>query len=83
MKVRGFQPDSREGQAGSVGVAERPVVPGMPGNAGGGKGPWFKVSMQSGESLGIGDESTNSRQGSEAAGYAARESEGIFDLSFL
>jgi hypothetical protein len=61
MKVRDFQPDAREGQAGLVGVAERLVIPGMPSNAGGGKGPWFKVSMQSGESLEIGIESTNSR----------------------
>jgi hypothetical protein len=83
MKARGLQPDSREGQAGLFGVAERPVVPGRPGNAGGGKGPWFEVSMQSGESLEIGIESTNSRQGSETAGYAARQSEGIFGLSFL
>ncbi len=36
------QPDSREGQAGPVRVAERPVVPGKPGNAGGGKGPQFE-----------------------------------------
>ncbi len=33
------QPDTREGQAGRYGVAERPVVPGKLGNAGGGKGP--------------------------------------------
>ena len=33
------KPESRKGQAGPVRVAERPVVPGKPGNAGGGKGP--------------------------------------------
>jgi hypothetical protein len=33
------QPDAHEGQAGRSGVAERPVVPSKPGNAGGGKGP--------------------------------------------
>ena len=33
------QPDAREGQAGRVGVAERPVIPMKPGNAGGGKEP--------------------------------------------
>ena len=33
------QLDAREGQARRLGVAERPVVPGKPGNAGGGKGP--------------------------------------------
>jgi hypothetical protein len=38
------QPDTREGQAGRHRVAERPVVPLKPGNAGGGKGPWFKAS---------------------------------------
>ena len=37
--IRDGQPDAREGQAGRLGVAERPVVPLKPGNAGGGKGP--------------------------------------------
>jgi hypothetical protein len=37
------RPDAREGQAGWDGVAERLVVPMKPGNAGGGKGPWFKI----------------------------------------
>ena len=36
------QPDAREGQAGPRGESERPIVPSKPGNAGGGKGPWFK-----------------------------------------
>jgi len=27
-------------------VAERPVVPMIPGNAGGGKGPWFKETKE-------------------------------------
>jgi len=44
---RDLQPDSREGQAGPCGVADRPVVPWKPGNAGGGKGPWFKVNAGS------------------------------------
>ena len=35
------QPEAREGRSGPFGVAERPVVPASPGNAGGGKGPWF------------------------------------------
>ena len=35
------QPAAREGQAGPNGVADRLVVPLMPGNAGGGKGPDF------------------------------------------
>ena len=42
--VKDDQPDAREGQAGRLGVAERFVVPGKPGNAGGGKGPWFKTN---------------------------------------
>ena len=54
MRVRDPQPDSREGQAGLCRVAERPVVPLKPGNAGGGKGPWFKVNAGSGESWEIG-----------------------------
>ncbi len=35
-------------------VAERPVVVTKPGNAGGAKGPWFKVNAQSGNSREIG-----------------------------
>ena len=35
-------------------MAERPVVPRMPGNAGGGKGPHFKAGAGSGESREIG-----------------------------
>ena len=44
--ARDPQPDAREGQAGPCGVAERPVVPMKPGNAGGGKGPWFKINVR-------------------------------------
>jgi hypothetical protein len=36
---------AREGEAGLYGVAERPVVLKKPGNAGGGKGPWFKAGV--------------------------------------
>lgn len=61
--ARDHQPDFREEQAGPVGVAEGPVVPGRPGNAGGGKGPWFKGSAGSGESQEIGGEPTNSGEG--------------------
>ena len=39
------QPDAREGQAGPWGESERPIVPSKPGNAGGGKGPWFQVNV--------------------------------------
>ena len=40
------KPDPREGQAGPDGVAERPVVAEMPGNAGGAKGPRFERSVE-------------------------------------
>jgi hypothetical protein len=48
------QPDAREGQAGRFGVAERLVVLVKPGNAGGGKGPQFEMSVRSGEEREIG-----------------------------
>ena len=40
------KPDSREGQAGPPGVADRLVVPLKPANAGGGKGPEFKTDVR-------------------------------------
>jgi hypothetical protein len=40
------QPDAREGQAGPCGVSERPIVLSKPVNAGGGKGPRFKVNVE-------------------------------------
>ena len=46
MRVSGSQPDAREGQAWSPGVADRPEVPMKPGNAGGGKGPEFKTDVR-------------------------------------
>ena len=36
------QPTAREGRVGPGGKSERPILPKKPGNAGGGKGPWFK-----------------------------------------
>jgi RNA-directed DNA polymerase len=48
------QPDAREGQAGLSGESERSIVPRSPVNAGGGKGPWFKVNVRSGNSREIG-----------------------------
>ena len=45
VRVRDPQLNSREGQAGPGRVAERPVVPLKLGNAGGGKGPWFKATL--------------------------------------
>jgi hypothetical protein len=38
---RGSQPELREEQAGPCGVADRLVLPLIPGNSGGGKGPDF------------------------------------------
>jgi hypothetical protein len=49
--IRDDQPDPREGHAGRAGVAEI-VVPLKPGNAGGGKGPQFKIDATSGEGPG-------------------------------
>ena len=48
------QPDAREGQAGPCGVAEGSVVPRKPGNAGGGKGPWFKTTQEAAKDKEIG-----------------------------
>jgi RNA-directed DNA polymerase len=48
------QPDAREGQAGPPGESERPIVLSNSGNAEGGKGPWFKVNVRSGDSREIG-----------------------------
>jgi hypothetical protein len=50
--IRDDQPEAREGQAGRSGVAERPVVPVKPDNAGGGKGPQFKTDARRGEGPG-------------------------------
>ena len=55
------QPEAREGQTGRDGVAERLVVPGKPGNAGGGKEPWFKADAGSNEVCEIGIALGNSR----------------------
>ena len=51
-EARDLQPDTREGQAGPGGVADRPVVPPKPGNSGGGKGPEFKISVPRGTRAG-------------------------------
>ena len=40
------QPDAREGRSGRRGVTERLVVPMRPGNAGRGKGPWFRTNAK-------------------------------------
>ena len=48
MGASDSQPDAREGQAGPPGVADRPVRALKPGNAGGAKGPEFKVNVRRG-----------------------------------
>ncbi len=73
--VRDDQPDAREGQAGRLGVAERSVVPMKPGNAGGGKGPWFKTDARRRKGREIG-QPINSEECSETTEGVTRESEG-------
>src|SRR5205823_8659516 len=80
MRDQDDQPDAREGQAGRTGVAEKPVVPMKPGNAGGGKGPQFKTDARRGGDLEIGQPS-NSEKCSETADSVTRESEGGGRLS--
>ena len=46
MAARDCPPNAREGQVGSAGVTDRLVVPRKPVNAGGGKGPEFKISVR-------------------------------------
>jgi hypothetical protein len=53
VEARDLQPDSREGQTGPGGVADRPVVPPTPGNSGRGKlqlttafSQWVRVPPQ-------------------------------------
>src|SRR5450631_4562539 len=68
------QPEAREGWAGRLGVTERLVVPMKPGNAGGGKGPWFRTDAIRSEGAEIGQPS-NSGKCSETADGVTRESE--------
>src|ERR1700730_5776296 len=76
------QPDAREGGAGRPGVTERPVVPMKPGNAGGGKGPWFRTDATRSEGQEIG-QPINSEKCSEAADGVTRESEDRSRISLL
>ena len=45
VERRALQPRPRERQVGPFWVAERLVVPVKPGNSGGGKEPWVRVSV--------------------------------------
>jgi hypothetical protein len=49
------QPASREDRVGLGGKSERPILPLKPGNAGGGKGPWFKSNTRrsKGKEIGV------------------------------
>ena len=69
---RDDQPDAGNGQAGRNGVAERLLVPGKPGNAGGGKEPQFKTDAASSE-VRLGN-LNNSPKCSETADGVTRES---------
>src|SRR5579862_7200839 len=77
------QQAAREGQVRPVRESERSIVPLKPGNAGGGKGPWFKTSVESGDSREIDDESNTSRKGWEATDGTTCQSEGSSELSVL
>src|SRR5262245_49610507 len=48
VRARDHQPRTSEGQVGPPEVAERPVGAKRPGNAGGAKGPQFKVDVTRG-----------------------------------
>ena len=52
------QPVAGDGQTGRSGVTERLVVPGMPGNAGGGKGPQFRTNAEAERDRRLGNLST-------------------------
>ena len=80
--LRDGQPDAREGQSGRSGVTERPVVPLKPGNASGGKGPWFRTDAIRSEGVEIG-QSSNSGKCSEIADGVTRESEDGSRISLL
>ena len=69
----GRQLGTREGRTGFGGVAEGSVVPMKLGNAGGGKGPWFKATQEAARARRMG-QPTNSgqRQALQVASQALR-----------
>jgi hypothetical protein len=79
---RDEQPDTREGRSGRSGVTERLVLPMKPGNAGRGKGPWFRTDATRSEGAEIGQPS-NSGKCSETADGVTRESEDGSRVSLL
>src|SRR5271156_2372178 len=83
VRARDPQPDAREGQAGPLGVTERSVVPAKPGNAGGGKGPRFKVSVKRDQHPGDWREPITSSYGWEVTNGVAHQSEELARLPVL
>ncbi len=74
------QPEAGDGQRGRYGVAERPVLLRRPGNAGGGKGPWFKIGTESSKAQEIGATLANSgnvRELRKAPHVEAKEEPGL------
>ena len=56
--VGNLEQDAGDGKTWRLRMAEGLVVPGKPGNAGGGKGPWFRTNAGSGEGRRLGNLST-------------------------
>ena len=54
-RAQAEQPAGRKGRVGLGGKSERPILPRKPGNAGGGKGPWFKSKARrsKGKEMGV------------------------------
>ena len=64
---------AREGQTGFGGVADGSVVPRKPGNAGGGKGPWFKATQEVARARRMGQPlNSGKRQALQVASQALR-----------
>src|SRR6202023_473023 len=76
------EPFERAGGGRAISPTSPDSTPLKPGNAGGGKGPWFKTDATSGEGPEIG-QPNNSETCSEAADGVTRESEGRSRLSLL
>jgi hypothetical protein len=73
-------PATRESPAGPLGVSGRPIVPGKPGNAGGGKGPQLDANARSDKDGGIGDQPNNPEQCSEVTGSESASARGSSPL---
>jgi RNA-directed DNA polymerase len=69
------QPATGDGVAGRSGVAERFVVPGKPGNAGGGKEPQFRTNAESGKGQEIGQPINSGKCSKTANGVTCKAKE--------